>query len=58
MKHKLFDQLTAANVSDEEIEELYMDLRFVFENPFDVAINEAIHQRGAAYIEQSQPTTH
>jgi len=58
MKHKLFHQLTEANVSDEEIEELYVDLRFVFENPFDEAINEAIHQRGAAYIEQSEPMTH
>lgn len=58
MKHKLFDQLTAANASDEEIEELYLDLRFVFENPFDAAIEEAMHQRGAAYIEQKQPNTH
>ena len=58
MKHKLFDQLTEANVSDEEIEELYADLRFVFDNPFDDIINEAIHQRGATYIEQSEPMTH
>ena len=58
MAHKLFDQLTAAEASDDEIEELYMDLRFVFDNPFDAAINEAIHQRGAAYIEQARPTTH
>ena len=58
MKHKLFDQLTEANVANEEIEELYEDLRFIFENPFDAAINDAIHNRGALYIEQSQPEAH
>ena len=58
MKHRLFDQLTAANPSDEEFEELYLDLRSVFENPFDAAINEAIQQRGATYVEQDQPTGH
>lgn len=55
---KLFDQLTAANVTDEEIEELYHDLQFVFENPFDNAINEAITLRQCAYIEPVQPLIH
>ena len=58
MAHKLFDQLTAADVADEEIEELYHDLRFIFENPFDTAINEATSKRGASYIEQAQPIAH
>lgn len=58
MGHKLFDQLTAANVTNEEIEELYRDLQFVFENPFDEAINEAISVRKCAYIEQAQPVAH
>ncbi len=58
MKHKLFDQLTEANVANEEIEELYEDLRFIFESPFDAAINDAIRNRGALYIEQTQPEAH
>ena len=57
MAHKLFDQLTAANVTDEEIEELYMDLQFVFENPFDDEINLAM-ARNCVYIEQTQPIAH
>lgn len=58
MKHKLFDQLTEANVANEEIEELYEDLRFIFESPFDAAINDAIRNRGALYIEQTQSEAH
>jgi len=53
-KHKLFNQLASANVSDDEIAELYQDLKFVFENPFDQLIKEAITLRGATYVEQSQ----
>ncbi len=55
---KLFDQLTAADVTDEEIEELYRDLQFVFDSPFDNAINEAITLRQCSYIEQAQPLVH
>ena len=55
MAHRLFDQLSAANASDDEIEELYNDLKFVFDNPFDDAINEAIKVRQCSYIEQPQP---
>ncbi len=58
MAHKLFDQLTEANVSDDDIEELYHDLQFVFESPFDAAIEDAMHRRGAIYIEQDQPIAH
>ena len=58
MAHKLSDQLTAAQVSDDEIEELFADLQFVFENPFDDKINEAISQRQCSYIEQAQPRAH
>jgi hypothetical protein len=39
-----------ANVSEEEIEELYNDLKFIFENSFDKLINEAM-SRGSTYIE-------
>jgi hypothetical protein len=54
-KHKLFNQLTAANVSDDEIAELFEDLQFIFQNPFDTLIEEAITLRGATYVEHHQP---
>ena len=57
MNHKLFDQLTQANATDEEIEELYRDLQFVFDNPFDTEITLALN-RNCAYIEQTQPVAH
>ena len=57
MAHKLFDQLTSANATDAEIEELYQDLRFVFENPFDDEINLAL-SRKCVYVEQTQPVAH
>jgi hypothetical protein len=49
--HKLMGQLMAANVSEEEIAELYEDLGYIFANPFDTSINEAITTRGATYVE-------
>ena len=49
--HKLMGQLMAANVSEEEIAELYEDLSYVFANPFDNSINDAITLRGATYVE-------
>lgn len=58
MAHKLFNELTAANVTDEEIEDLYNDLKFVFDSPFDTAIDEAIKVRKCAYIEQARPLMH
>jgi len=58
MGHKLFEQLTASNVTDEEIEDLYNDLKFVFDSPFDNAIDEAIKVRKCAYIEQAVPLMH
>jgi len=54
MNHKLFNQLTAANVSEDEISELYEDLKYVFDNPFDILIDDAVTKRGCAYIEQPQ----
>jgi len=58
MAHRLFDQLSAANASDDEIEELYNDLKFVFDNPFDDAINDAIKTRQCSYVDQQQPKAH
>lgn len=49
MNHKLFQYLMEADVSEEEIEELYFDLKFIFENSFDKLINEA-QERGSTYI--------
>lgn len=54
MDHRLINQLTASDATEDEIKELYEDLRYIFENPFDCSINEAISQRGCAYIEQTQ----
>ena len=54
MNHKLMNQLTAANVSDDEIFELYVDLQFLYDNPFDKAIEDAITIRRCAYIEIEQ----
>ena len=54
MAHKLFNQLVATNVSDDEIEELYKDLQYIFDFPFDELINEAVNKRGCVYIEHCQ----
>jgi len=54
MDHKLFNQLVAANAADEEIAELYEDLRYIFDAPFDELINEAVSKRGCVYIEACQ----
>lgn len=52
--HKLYNYLMEANASQEEIEELYTDLKYVFDNPFDPLINAAM-ERGCTYIDtQSQ----
>ena len=51
---KLFGQLMEAKPSDEDIRELYDDLLYIFESPFDDKINEAIAHRGCVYIEQCQ----
>ena len=48
---KLFKQLIEANVSDEEISELYEDLKYIFESTFDEAVAEAVNIRGCQYIE-------
>ena len=54
MEHKLFNQLVAAKVADDEIAELYADLRYIFESTFDEVINEAVNKRGCVYIELCQ----
>jgi hypothetical protein len=43
-------QLMEANVSEEEIAELYEDLHYIFENPFDKKICEAM-ERNCSYFE-------
>lgn len=50
MDHKLFNQLMAAQASDEEVAELYQDLYRVIEQPFDTLIHEAVSQRRCVYI--------
>lgn len=54
MAHKLFDQLTAANVADDEIAELFEDLRYIFDAPFDELIKDAVSKRGCIYVEVCQ----
>lgn len=49
---RLFTQLVEANVSDDEIAELFEDLKYIFEsNEFDSAVAEAVTIRGCQYIE-------
>lgn len=53
--HKLINQLSAADVPEDEIMELYQDLQFIYDNPFDDAIEEAVTMRRCAYVEIPQP---
>lgn len=49
---RLFMQLAEANVSDEEMAELFEDLKYIFEsNEFDAAVAEAVNIRGGHYFE-------
>jgi len=49
---RLFTQLAEANVSDNEMAELFEDLKYIFEsNEFDNAVAEAVNIRGCQYIE-------
>lgn len=57
MTHKLFGQLSAADCSDEDIEDLYHDLKYVFDNPFNEQIELAM-ARNCAYVEVNQPVAH
>ncbi len=51
-KHRLFNLLMSTpDVTESEIEELFRDLKFVFENPFDTLIKEAVSSRKCTYIE-------
>lgn len=48
---RLFMQLTEAKVSDDEIAELYGDLKLIFDDStFDDAVHAAV-TRGSCYIE-------
>lgn len=49
--HKLFNQLMASNPDEDEVEELYNDLKAMFAGPFDDAIEDAVANRQCVYIE-------
>jgi hypothetical protein len=51
---RLFKQLMEAKVSDEEVAELYDDLKYIFDDTtFDDAVHAAI-ARGAYYVEEPE----
>jgi hypothetical protein len=54
MDHKLMGHLTASDATPDEIKELFNDLKYIYDNPFDTYINEAM-ERGCVYIEQQDP---
>jgi hypothetical protein len=49
--HRLFNMLMDSNPAEEDVEELFADLQYVFSNPFDPAIEEAVTNRQAMYID-------
>lgn len=49
--HKLFSLLIASNPADEDVADLYQDLKYIFETDFDSAIQEAVTVRGCTYLE-------
>ena len=55
-QHKLFNQLMVANANEGEVQELYEDLREIFQNSFDELISQAISQRGCSYVDPIQTT--
>ncbi len=56
-KHRLFNLLmSTSDITESEIEELFSDLKFVFENPFDTLIKEAVTSRKCTYIEVAEQT--
>jgi hypothetical protein len=54
MAHKRFIELLGAGTSDDEFKELYEELRYIFDSPFDKLINEAVSNRGCVYVELRQ----
>ena len=54
MAHKLFLDLIGAGTPDEDMKELYEDLRDIFDGPFDKLINDAVSNRGCVYMELRQ----
>jgi len=54
MAHKLFLDLIGVGSSDEEMKELYQDLRDIFDGPFDKLISDAVSNRGCVYVELRQ----
>ncbi len=54
-RHRLFNLLMSApDVTESEIEELFSDLKFVFDDPFDKLIKEAVNSRKCTYIEVAE----
>ena len=51
MDHKLFTQIAASDASEDELAELYEDLKFILDNPFAELIDEAVIKRGCVYVE-------
>ena len=49
--HILITQLMAADPDEEDVLELYEDLKEIFDDPFTDNINQAITERGCTYIE-------
>ena len=50
--HKLFNMLMSApEITESEIEDLFSDLKYVLENPFDPLIQEAVTCRNCTYVE-------
>jgi hypothetical protein len=43
--------LMDSNPAEEDVEELFADLQYVFSNPFDPAIEDAVTNRQAMYID-------
>jgi hypothetical protein len=51
-KHRLMNMLTSApDIQEAEIEELFNDLKYVYENPFDTRIQRAITENNCTYVE-------
>lgn len=51
--HRLINMLMATEPDEDEVQELYEDLRKIFDGPFDEEINAAM-ARNCIYIEQPE----
>lgn len=52
--HKLMTQLNESSSTHEEIRDLFYDLQYIFDNPFDAEIAIAV-DRGCVYVEHQNP---